>query len=255
MTLSLRSRAMRVKKRRLKNHAFRWSKDGVISQIWSNACEETTAEEPRLSMVRSLELMVFARSPFNLILSPLNQPLLIVIPSRLRFAYRCCSVLLFPARCFTADQARNKRVSLVQQIRLLEVLAQKYRIIEMWEELQIEMDKHKLLESIRNSNKSRTVIIIVVPIIVAFILLVILICIYFKVKKGKKTIESEAESDDEIKHVETLHFEFETIRLATNNLGVGGFGPVYKHGQDNRTVPKMQLRILGSRLTSSGDTG
>ncbi|KAF7802357.1 uncharacterized protein G2W53_041468 [Senna tora] len=27
-----------------------------------------------------------------------------------------------------------------------------------------------------------------------------------------------------------------------------------KHGQDNRTVPKMQLRILGSRPTSSGDT-
>ncbi|KAF7825118.1 aspartate aminotransferase, chloroplastic-like [Senna tora] len=102
MTLSLRSRAMRVKKRRLKNHAFRWSKDGVISKIWSNAYEETTAEEPRLSMVRSLELMVFARSPFNLILSPLNQPLLIVIPSRLRFAYRCCSVLLFPAGCCSA---------------------------------------------------------------------------------------------------------------------------------------------------------
>ncbi|KAF7807372.1 uncharacterized protein G2W53_039533 [Senna tora] len=27
-----------------------------------------------------------------------------------------------------------------------------------------------------------------------------------------------------------------------------------KHGQDNRTVPMMQLRILGSRPTSSGDT-
>ncbi|KAF7811117.1 putative receptor-like protein kinase [Senna tora] len=99
--------------------------------------------------------------------------------------------------------------------------------------------------SYRNSNKSRTVIIVIVVAIVAFILLVILICIYFVVKRRKKTIEiyqliclnsfsGEAENDDEIKPTETLHLDFETIRLATDNfsdankLGEGGFGPVYK---------------------------
>ncbi|KAF7811119.1 putative receptor-like protein kinase [Senna tora] len=101
-----------------------------------------------------------------------------------------------------------------------------------------------------NSNKSRTVIIIVVP-IVAFILLVVLICIYFVVKKGKKTIESEAENDDEIKPTETLHFDFETIRLATddfsdaNKLGEGGFGPVYKYPGKMLVLEAMAIQLKG----------
>ena len=44
----------------------------------------------------------------------------------------------------------------------------------------------------------------------------------------------EDEIDDEMKPSATIHFDFETIRVATddfsdaNKLGRGGFGPVYK---------------------------
>lgn len=44
----------------------------------------------------------------------------------------------------------------------------------------------------------------------------------------------EAKVEDEIKHVESSLFDFDTIRIGTNNfsdankLGQGGFGPVYK---------------------------
>ncbi|KAF7811116.1 putative receptor-like protein kinase [Senna tora] len=116
-----------------------------------------------------------------------------------------------------------------------------------------------------NSNKSRTIfiIVIIVLLIVALILLLILTCIYFKVKKGKKTIESEAESDEEvIKPIETLHFDFETIRLATDNfsdankLGEGGFGPVYKPPFCmNSTISssEMVLRESSSGVTRSSE--
>ncbi|KAI9078177.1 hypothetical protein K1719_039876 [Acacia pycnantha] len=74
----------------------------------------------------------------------------------------------------------------------------------------------------------------------AFIAILILVCIYFVVWKSKRTIT--AKDDDEIAPIESLQFNFNTIRLATDNfsitnkLGQGGFGSVYKgtlpHGQD-----------------------
>ncbi|KAK4284434.1 hypothetical protein QN277_001266 [Acacia crassicarpa] len=85
------------------------------------------------------------------------------------------------------------------------------------------------------SNRSR-IIIIVAVVIGAFIILLILILIYFAYRKSKKTIDNEAEKKDEeeIKPDDSLQFDFETIRAATDNfstankLGQGGFGPVYK---------------------------
>ncbi|XP_028753430.1 putative receptor-like protein kinase At4g00960 isoform X3 [Neltuma alba] len=90
---------------------------------------------------------------------------------------------------------------------------------------------------------SRTVIIVAVS-IGAFVAILILICIYFVVRRSKKPIETdqpEAEHD-EIKPIESLQFNFNTIKLATDNfsiankLGQGGFGSVYKgklpNGQD-----------------------
>ncbi|KAI9071632.1 hypothetical protein K1719_046401 [Acacia pycnantha] len=90
-----------------------------------------------------------------------------------------------------------------------------------------------------NHNTSRTVIIVAAS-IGAFIAILILVCIYFVVWKSKRTIT--AKDDDEIAPIESLQFNFHTIRLATDNfsitnkLGQGGFGSVYKgtlpHGQD-----------------------
>ncbi|KAI9072117.1 hypothetical protein K1719_045919 [Acacia pycnantha] len=95
-----------------------------------------------------------------------------------------------------------------------------------------------------NHNTSRTVIIVAAS-IGAFIAILILVCIYFVVRKSKRTIQidqPEPKDDDEITPIESLQFKFNTIRLATDNfsvtnkLGQGGFGSVYKgrlpNGQD-----------------------
>ncbi|KAL5839806.1 hypothetical protein ACOSQ4_012414 [Xanthoceras sorbifolium] len=90
----------------------------------------------------------------------------------------------------------------------------------------------------KDNNTSRTVVIIVIP---AVTLLIICICIFFRVRKSKKKIET-SEAPEEIGNVESLQYDFNTIRAATNNfsnankLGRGGFGVVYKgtlsNGQD-----------------------
>ncbi|KAM1797013.1 hypothetical protein ACFX11_037180 [Malus domestica] len=85
-------------------------------------------------------------------------------------------------------------------------------------------------------SKSRTVIIIVVPII-ASLVLVMFMGICLRVRKAKKMLHSNlipGEDADEIRSAESLQFNFETIRIATddfsetNKLGQGGFGYVYK---------------------------
>ncbi|KAM2620247.1 hypothetical protein TB1_036296 [Malus domestica] len=86
------------------------------------------------------------------------------------------------------------------------------------------------------SGKSRTVIIIVVPII-ASLVLAMFIGICLRVRKAKKKLQSNlipCEDMDEIRSAESLQFNFDTIRIATddfseaNKLGQGGFGSVYK---------------------------
>ncbi|KAM1033409.1 hypothetical protein FF1_036897 [Malus domestica] len=86
------------------------------------------------------------------------------------------------------------------------------------------------------SGKSRTVIIIVVPIIASLVLAMFMgICL--RVRKAKKKFQSNLISDedmDKIGSAESLQFNFDTIRIATddfseaNKLGQGGFGSVYK---------------------------
>ncbi|XP_057962439.1 cysteine-rich receptor-like protein kinase 44 [Malania oleifera] len=79
------------------------------------------------------------------------------------------------------------------------------------------------------SNTARTVIIIVGS-TVAAVILVILICCFFRRRRNWEKIETV----DEIRSVESLQFDFGTIRVATDNfsnankLGQGGFGAVYK---------------------------
>nr|XP_023885858.1 cysteine-rich receptor-like protein kinase 10 [Quercus suber] len=75
---------------------------------------------------------------------------------------------------------------------------------------------------------TRTVIVIVVMTVITMIL-IISICIFLRVRKPKDSIEM-----DQITGVESLQFDFITIRSATDNfsdankLGRGGFGAVYR---------------------------
>ncbi|XP_023002931.1 cysteine-rich receptor-like protein kinase 29 isoform X1 [Cucurbita maxima] len=91
-----------------------------------------------------------------------------------------------------------------------------------------------------NGNTTRTVIIVVVSIVSALIIIVG-ICIVARLRKRKhrrplQNLETVAHGDatDEISSVETIQFNFDTIKEATddfsdeNKLGQGGFGAVYR---------------------------
>uniref|UniRef100_A0A7N2LTR9 Cysteine-rich receptor-like protein kinase 29 n=2 Tax=Quercus lobata TaxID=97700 RepID=A0A7N2LTR9_QUELO len=81
----------------------------------------------------------------------------------------------------------------------------------------------------KGSNSSKTIIAIVV-VVVILVVIIICICISLRVRKQRK----KAKTVDEISSTESLHFDFPTIRVATDNfsdankLGQGGFGVVYK---------------------------
>ncbi|XP_022845311.1 cysteine-rich receptor-like protein kinase 25 [Olea europaea var. sylvestris] len=84
----------------------------------------------------------------------------------------------------------------------------------------------------KGKNTTRTIIIVIVPIAVCLIL-ALCIGIYLKTKKMRKPRE-KVDLDEEISTVESLQYDFGTIRVATDNfsdvnkLGQGGFGVVYK---------------------------
>ncbi|XP_062018566.1 cysteine-rich receptor-like protein kinase 29 isoform X2 [Rosa rugosa] len=81
----------------------------------------------------------------------------------------------------------------------------------------------------KQSKNSRTVIIIVVATTVP-LLLILSICIYLKLRKTKARFEDCIHEPG----AEALQFDFDSIKVATNNfsksneLGRGGFGVVYK---------------------------
>ncbi|XVF87652.1 hypothetical protein PTKIN_Ptkin18bG0137400 [Pterospermum kingtungense] len=89
----------------------------------------------------------------------------------------------------------------------------------------------------KGSNSSRTAIIITVS-VVAVVVLILSCCIFIFLRRGKPKMKAEkheaAESVDEIGSAESLQYDFNTIRAATDNfsdenkLGQGGFGAVYK---------------------------
>ncbi|CAN6552853.1 unnamed protein product [Malus baccata var. baccata] len=89
-------------------------------------------------------------------------------------------------------------------------------------------------EAAKKSNTKVIIIIVVVVILVAFVT-VLSICVYLRVKKrGVKLQGEDQENSEEISCAESLQYEFDTIRSATddfsdaNKLGRGGFGAVYK---------------------------
>ncbi|KAF3451643.1 hypothetical protein FNV43_RR07738 [Rhamnella rubrinervis] len=110
----------------------------------------------------------------------------------------------------------------------------------------------------KKSNTSRTVISVVASIVVftvvLTVLLIIFISIYFNTRKEKESVESAEEINDE--SAESLQFEFETIRAATNSfadankIGQGGFGAVYRGRLSNgRDIAVKRL----SKYSGQGD--
>nr|XP_023894963.1 putative receptor-like protein kinase At4g00960 isoform X1 [Quercus suber] len=106
----------------------------------------------------------------------------------------------------------------------------------------------------KESNKSRTVMIIVLPIISFVVLIIISFCINLRVRKPRE--KPHGESADEIRSVESLQLGFGTIKVATddfsdaNKLGQGGFGVVYKGKlSDGQVIAVKRL----SKNSSQGD--
>ncbi|KAL1537400.1 non-specific serine/threonine protein kinase [Salvia divinorum] len=84
----------------------------------------------------------------------------------------------------------------------------------------------------KDDNTTKVIIIIVVPVAVA---LIIAACaIVFVIRRRRSRSYEVAETADDISNVESLQYEFSSIRAATNDfddvnkLGQGGFGAVYK---------------------------
>ncbi|WVY99073.1 hypothetical protein V8G54_031224 [Vigna mungo] len=113
-----------------------------------------------------------------------------------------------------------------------------------------------------SSNTATIVIAVVVPTVVVVLLTCLFICL--RRRKARKNLEvkkeereEEDEVEDEIKIAESLQFNFETIRVATedfsdsNKLGQGGFGAVYRGRLSNGQI--IAVKRL-SRDSGQGDT-
>ncbi|KAL2467192.1 Cysteine-rich receptor-like protein kinase 25 [Abeliophyllum distichum] len=109
----------------------------------------------------------------------------------------------------------------------------------------------------KDDNTTRTIVIVIVPIVICLIL-VLCFGIFVKIKKTRKSkTEENIESDNEISTVESLQYNFSTVRDMTddfsdaNKLGQGGFGFVYKGTMSNGN--EVAVKRL-SRDSEQGDT-
>ncbi|XP_061353836.1 cysteine-rich receptor-like protein kinase 44 isoform X3 [Gastrolobium bilobum] len=107
------------------------------------------------------------------------------------------------------------------------------------------------------SNTSRTAIVIAVPVVAIVVLVLCFIFIYLRARKPRHSLKNTEVDDDEIITNESLQFNFDTIRVATddfsdaNKLGQGGFGAVYRGRLSNGQV--IAVKRL-SRDSGQGDT-
>ncbi|CAB79123.1 receptor kinase-like protein [Arabidopsis thaliana] len=99
----------------------------------------------------------------------------------------------------------------------------------------------------KSKDRSKTLIFAVVP-IVAIILGLVFLFIYLKRRRKKKTLKENAEN--EFESTDSLHFDFETIRVATddfsltNKIGEGGFGVVYKSLIRSFLLPMISFSLF-----------
>ncbi|XP_020209151.1 putative receptor-like protein kinase At4g00960 [Cajanus cajan] len=109
-----------------------------------------------------------------------------------------------------------------------------------------------------SDNKVPIVIAVIVPTVVVVLLLSL--CLYSRRWKAMKNLAGEGKEDedeDEIKIAESLQFNLDTIRVATedfsdsNKLGQGGFGAVYRGKLSNGQM--IAVKRL-SRDSRQGDT-
>ncbi|KAG7542049.1 Gnk2-homologous domain [Arabidopsis thaliana x Arabidopsis arenosa] len=98
-----------------------------------------------------------------------------------------------------------------------------------------------------SKDRSKTLIFGVVP-IVAIVLGLVFLFICLRRRKKKKTLKDNAEN--EFESTDSLHFDFESIRVATDDfslthkIGEGGFGVVYKgHLPDGQEIAVKRLSI------------
>ncbi|CAH8346042.1 unnamed protein product [Eruca vesicaria subsp. sativa] len=96
---------------------------------------------------------------------------------------------------------------------------------------------------------SKTLVFAVIPIVIVIIVLISLF-IYLMRRSRKKKKDLKEEAENEVEGTHSLHFDFETIRVATdefsltNKIGEGGFGAVYKGRlQDGKEIAVKRLSI------------
>ncbi|KAL2324319.1 hypothetical protein Fmac_023377 [Flemingia macrophylla] len=133
-----------------------------------------------------------------------------------------------------------------------------YRFFEQTTVLDPEVPSTNNTSSQGSSNNTGIVIAIVVPTVV--VILFLFLCGYLRWRKARKNLlvkEEEKDDEDEIKLAESLQFNLDTIRVATedfsdsNKLGQGGFGAVYQGRlSDGQMIAVKRL----SRESSQGDT-
>ncbi|XP_038690292.1 cysteine-rich receptor-like protein kinase 10 [Tripterygium wilfordii] len=103
---------------------------------------------------------------------------------------------------------------------------------------------------------SQVIIAIVVPILVSMVLVVVGI-VFIRRRKARKNynIAEEQNVGDEMTHIQSLQFDFDTIEAATNyfsddnKIGRGGFGEVYK----GRLLNGQEIAV--KRLSKSSGQG
>nr|AAD21872.1 receptor-like protein kinase homolog RK20-1 [Phaseolus vulgaris] len=111
----------------------------------------------------------------------------------------------------------------------------------------------------KESNNTITIVIaVVVSIVVVAVVSLLGLCIYLRRKKARKSpTVNQDDDDDDIEISQSLQFDFDTIRVATedfsnsNKLGQGGFGAVYRGRLPNGQMIAVKRLSSGS---SQGDT-
>ncbi|KAK6932399.1 Serine-threonine/tyrosine-protein kinase, catalytic domain [Dillenia turbinata] len=104
-------------------------------------------------------------------------------------------------------------------------------------------------EGNKSSKSSTVIIIVVVAVAISAILLIIMIT--FNIRKTKQKKEIEDDNVDTSMTVESLQYDFETVKQATENfsdankLGQGGFGAVYKGRIPNG--PEIAVKRLSQK--------